>query len=274
MNPSRVCGNALLIAYSLVKQSGFLGTALGRRLFRSTYFAYKRLVEDNLADLLLAFPDLVAGGDVLDIGANLGYTAAVLARATLPDALIYAFEPEPSNFRILEQTARRPAFQGKIIPLQLAVGAEEGTADLWINERHHADHRVVTEKSRPSHPGATHVSVSLTSIDSFLATKPRNICFAKIDVQGYELAVCRGMRNTLLQNPDLSVVLEFMPSAMRNLGFEPQELIDFFCKQGFSVYQVHAHGKLSPGIPPTIKDADYIDLVFTRRSIKNNRKLH
>ena len=97
--------NPFVSAYSLARRSGFLNTSLGRRLFKSAYFLYKRYLEDDLQDLVKAFPDLVGDGNVLDIGANIGYTATVLARFIKPHRKIFAFEPEPFNFRILQQTA-------------------------------------------------------------------------------------------------------------------------------------------------------------------------
>jgi len=199
--------------------------------------------------------------------ANIGYTAAVLARVAGPDRKVFAFEPEPFNFRILQQTARQPEFEGRIVPLQLAVGTEVGTVNLWINDHHHADHRIATEEFHSAHPGSKEVRVSLTSIDSFLESKPGPVSFVKIDVQGYELAVCQGMQNTLRQNPDIAIVLEYMPSAMRELGFEPSDLIDFFAERDFEVYQIHSRGKLSSGVPANMKDSSYCDLLFSRRAI-------
>jgi FkbM family methyltransferase len=272
MNLSAEAGNPLLTAYSLVKRTGFLQTALGRSVFRSAYFLYKRYIEDNLQDLVRSFPELVGAGNILDVGANLGYTAAVLARVAKSDRKVYAFEPEPFNFRILQQTASQPRFAGKIVPLQLAVGAEAGTIHLWINDRHHADHRIATEQFHSAHPGSREVSVSLVSIDSFLESRPGPVSFVKIDVQGYELAVCQGMKKTLERNPGITVVLEFMPSAMRELGFEPSQLIDLFVERDFKIYQIHPRGKLSPGIPPAINDSSYLDLVFSRRSLASGRE--
>lgn len=267
MNLSTDRGNPLLSAYSLARRSGFLRTSLGRRLFKSAYFVYKRYIEDDLRDLVLAFPDIVGSGDVLDIGANIGYTATVLAQAAGSHRKVYAFEPEPFNFRILRQSALQPEFEGKIVPLQLAVGAEDGSIDLWINDRHHADHRIITEQFRLAHPGSKQVSVSMVSVDSFLENNPTDISFVKIDVQGYELAVCQGMQNMLRQNSNLTVVLEFMPSAMRELGFDPSQLIDLFAHLGFGVYQVLPHGKISQGMPSAIQDSAYIDLLFSRHPI-------
>ena len=189
-------------------------------------------------------PALISGGNVLDIGANIGYTAAVLARAAEPGRKVYAFEPEPFNFEILQQTAAQPEFESKIVPLQYAVGAENDTIDLWINLRHHADHRIATQKFRSEHPESRAISTTLVSIDSFLQNRPGKISFIKIDVQGYELAVCQGMHETLQQNPDVSVVLEFTPSMMIELGFDPSKLIDFMVERDFKIYVVHPRGKL------------------------------
>lgn len=267
MSISTESGNPLLTAYSLLRRSGALRTSLGRTLFKSTYFLYKRYIEDDLLDLLEAFPDLVGDGNVLDIGANIGYTATVLARSINPNRKVFAFEPEPFNFRILQQTALQSEFAGKIIPQQCAVGAENGAIALSINLRHHGDHRVITAQFRSIHPGLTGVSAPLVSIDSFFEYKQRKISFVKIDVQGYELAVCQGMQNTLRQNPDIAIYLEFMPSAMRELGFEPSRLIDLLVECNFEVYLVHSRGRLSRGMPLAIMNSGYSDLLFCRRSM-------
>jgi FkbM family methyltransferase len=264
-------GNAFVDAYSLVRRSGFLQTSLGRRLFKSAYFLYKRYFEDDLRDLVLSHPALVSGGNVLDIGANIGYTAAVLARALERGRKVYAFEPEPFNFGILQQTAAQPEFEGKIVPLQCAVGTENGTIDLWINHRHHADHRIATQKFRLEHPESRAISATLVSIDSFLQSRQGKISFIKIDVQGYELAACQGMQETLQQNPDITIVLEFTPSIMIEMGFDPSKLIDFLVERDFKIYVVHPRGKLSPGLPHAMNDSGYVDLLFSRRPIACDR---
>jgi FkbM family methyltransferase len=249
-----------------------LQTTIGCRLFTSAYFLYKRYIEDDLYHLLRSFPLLVSGGNVLDVGANIGYTSTVFARAIESSQKVYAFEPEHFNFSILQQTAGQPEFEGKIIATQCAVGANDGTVELWINDHHHADHRVVTDRFRAEHQGARSVNTALVSIDSFLRYKKESISFVKIDVQGYELAVCLGMEETLRENPSLTVFLEFMPSGMRDLGFEPSQLIDFFVGRGFDIYVVHRGGKLSRGMPSNIGDLGYCNLLFSRRPIMSFRQ--
>ena len=271
MNFSSDHENPFVRTYSLVKRSGILGTFIGRQLFKSAYFFYKRHFEDDLQGLLQSFPYLIGSDNVLDIGANIGYTATVLARAASPQCKIFAFEPEPFNFAILQQTALTPEFTGKILAQQCAVGAESGIVDLWINDNHHGDHRVMTDQFRLSHSADNRSRVSQISIDSFLKHEDGKISFAKIDVQGYELAVCQGMRETLRQNPGIKVLLEFMPSAMRDMGFEPSHLIDLFTEQDFKIYVVHSGGKLSEGMPCLTSESSYINLLFSRRAISCNQ---
>lgn len=107
----------------------------------------------------------------------------------------------------------------------------------------------------------------LVSIDLFLERNPGPVSFVKIDVQGFELPVCQGIKTTLERNPDVTVVLEYAPSAMRELGFNPSQLVGFLVDRGFQVYLVCPKGKLSPGIPSGLDDSGYVDLLFSRRPI-------
>src|SRR5207253_11463244 len=130
-------------------------------------------------------PELVGDGDVLDIGANVGYTAVVLARHLAPGHGVWAFEPEPVNIRRLSRVLRRHALTEVVTIVGVAVGEREGTVELWRSEQHPGDHRVVTDVFRPKE--AT-LNVPVVSIDAF--TEERRIGdvgFIKIDVQGYEL---------------------------------------------------------------------------------------
>lgn len=253
-------------SYSLVKRSGLLETSVGSQLFTSAYFLYKRYVEDGLQDVIRLHPSLLRGGNVLDIGANLGYTAQVLARSTGPGEHVYAFEPEPFNYAILRRMSAQPEFTGRITAVQSAVGAAEGTVQLWQNMHHHADHRVITDQFRATAAPVDCVSVPMVTIDGFLERNPGPVSFVKIDVQGFELPVCEGMKATLERNPDLTIVLEYAPSAMRELGFDPTRLVKFLADRGFDCFLIGPHGKLSAGIP-RIEDGGYVDLLCSRRPI-------
>ena len=123
----------------------------------SSYFLYKRYLEDPFAALARKRPELFRGGDILDIGANIGYTASLFAQAGDAEATVYAFEPEPFNFRLLQTSVRGRTLQEKVVPVQSAVGERSGEIELWINDHHHADHRIATDSLRASHKEAEEV---------------------------------------------------------------------------------------------------------------------
>jgi FkbM family methyltransferase len=252
--------------YSLSRRSGLLETGFGRKLFTASYFLYKRYLEDPFAALARHRPGLFRGGDILDIGANIGYTASLFAQAADADGTVYAFEPEPFNFRLLQSTVRDRRLQRRVVPIQSAVGERSGEIDLWINDHHHADHRIATDNLRASYKGAEYVTIPITSVDEFVSDSlaGRPICLIKIDVQGYELAVCRGMAATIAQQRRATVAIEYMPSAMKELGYDPSAMLGWFNERDFRMYSLGKNGDLVEGLSDELAAKGYVDLIFSQ----------
>lgn len=255
--------DALLRLYAAAKHRGMLDNALAQRAFLKSYFLYKRYLEDPFHGLIRTAPQLFRGGHVIDVGANVGYNAALFARAVDASSFVFAFEPDPENFRLLERTARtRP----HIVPLPLAVGARPGEIELWRNPRHHGDHRVWTESLRAE---GESVRVDLVSLDDFVRQRQLGpIAFVKIDVQGYELPVCEGMKEILERNPSIVVALEYAPAGMRELGFAPAELVAFWTARNFLASVIERSGKLRAGgsaeLDAIAAEAGYVNVLFRR----------
>jgi FkbM family methyltransferase len=255
--------------YALARRSGLLNTAPGQWLFSKAYFSYKRRVEDPYGALLQRFPDLLRGGNVLDIGANIGYTSLLFSAHIDPQFGVFAFEPDEFNFRLLERAARSSKADGRVHALQCAVGDRDGTLELWINPRHHGDHRILTDTLAGSWKKGATVRVPLVTVDTFVAKQqaPFPVRFIKVDVQGYELAVCRGMERTLAENPQAILALEYMPSAIRELGFEPQALLEWIGERKFCVYILANDGTFEETSPDRIATDRYVDLLLTREKL-------
>ncbi len=257
--------------YSFTRRSGLLETSFGRRLFTSSYFLYKRYLEDPFASLARRQPELFRGGDILDIGANIGYTAALFAQAANAEAKVYAFEPEPFNFRLLQSSIRSRKLQDKVVAVQSAVGDRSGEIELWLNEHHHADHRIATDSLRANRQRAQerYVTIPIISVDDFVAQSVggRPICLIKIDVQGYEFAVCRGMTGTLAQHGRAAVAVEYTPAAMEDLGYEPSAMLDWFRERGFRMYSLGKRGELTSGLSDELAAKGYVDLIFSREEL-------
>ncbi|MGC1484590.1 MAG: FkbM family methyltransferase [Candidatus Acidiferrum sp.] len=271
---SKSSANFFTRAYNLARATKLLEIPAFKRVFLFSYFLYKRWHEDPFWALSQRSPELFAGGDVLDIGANIGYTACVFAAALKANAeapgKVYAFEPDLASFATLEEIIRRKRLDDAVEVFNLAVGSAHGSLEFWHNEEHSADHRVVTEQFKSSRPAGEQITtVAVTSVDNFVAARNlQGISFIKIDVQGYEPAVCEGMRATLEKFPALCVAFEYAPEAMRELGFEPSAVLDFFRSAG---YQLHILTRAATtlvrdnhAIEVAAENTGYVDLLCSK----------
>ena len=260
-------------AYSLAHPDKLFQIGAFRRGFISAYFLYKKLFEDPFWDLVQWKPKLFQKGDILDIGANIGYTSAVFAGALKPGSKVYAFEPDKLTYGLLEEVIRRKNLSGAIEAINMAVGSSDGNIKFWHNEKHSADHRVVTERFSSSCPDDTKIStVPVTSVDTFVRNHDlESISFIKIDVQGYELAVCEGMKDTLERFPETCVCLEHAPIALVELGFEPKKVFDFFRSREYQLYVLTRDAPRlaadDESLQRIVDDAGYVDLLCSKRAL-------
>jgi FkbM family methyltransferase len=232
-------------AYGLVNRLGILDNAVLADLFVRTYFVYKRL-GDPFSALQRRRPELFRGGHILDVGANVGYTASVFARGLAPGFKVFAFEPERQNFERLVRTIHRLGLTDRVEAVHAAVGAGEGTVGLWRDVRHPAGHRITTDAFRVGRGLTASDTVPLLSLDGFMRGRGSAgpVAFVKIDVEGYEPPVCEGMAAIVAANPGLVAAVEYSPAAMGQMGFRAESVLDFFHPRGFVIHVLHEDGGL------------------------------
>lgn len=139
----------------------------------------------------------------LDVGANVGLYSETLAKNL--DCTVHAIEPSAAAFSKLEQVAAR--FPDKIIPHRLALSDHAGTATL-----HAKAAGAVTATLDGSVLPQVNVTeeVPVTTVD--LLTKQlgaKNFDLIKIDVEGLEREVFRGMEQTIREHPPRFIQFEF-----------------------------------------------------------------
>jgi FkbM family methyltransferase len=266
---------AALWLYKQTDRSGLLETAPARRVFEWAYAQYKRRLEDPFHHLARRHPELFGGGHVLDVGANIGYTARVFASVLQPGFSVWAFEPASDNIRALQGMVGRSGLEASVQIVRAAVSDHAGTIDLVLNPDHPADHRIQAGADGIAH-GRSVERVRLTTIDDEVSERGlRPVAFIKIDVQGCELSVCRGMVHTLDENPAAAIAVEFAPDLMRTFGDKPTDLPRFFAARGYRPFRLALRGEMAP-----MSDADflapmpsrgYIDVLFLRPNAEAGR---
>lgn len=260
--------DALARLYGAAGRAGVWRLPGADRLFLGAYFAYKRWWEDPLAALARRRPELFAGGHALDVGANAGYTALVVAAALDPGRRVWAFEPDAEAAARLRRTIARRSAGARIEVVEAAVGAAPGTAVLRHNPGHPADHRLVPG----GEPGGDLRRVPMIGLDAFAAERDLGpVRFLKIDTQGFELQVCRGAERLLAEHPDLLVALELAPAAMAELGDDAGELWRLFEGHGFLAHRLDRRAELPrvtrTDLAPLLAARGYTDLLWSRQSL-------
>jgi FkbM family methyltransferase len=263
-----------LWVYRQVRRTGLLDVGPIGRAYERVYARYKRHFEDPFYNLARRHPELFKGGHIIDAGANIGYTAALFAAAIDSGFKVWAFEPSSDNFSRLCATIAQRGLDQVITATRATVADRRGTIDLMRNPDHPGDHRVAPYGERRgavTHAGGVE-RVRVTTIDDEVrAAGIAPVAFIKVDVQGYELQVCRGMTATLEANPAAAVVLEYLPALIRSYGSEPEDLSRFFAPRGYAAYRVMQSGRLEAldvhALPGELPAPGYIDILFTRAAI-------
>ena len=177
----------------------------------------------------------------LDIGANIGYFSA-LALEVLQNGRIIALEPDPENFRFLQRTiAANPA--RNVICVNKAAADRNGMLTLHTSASNRGDNRLY---SNDLSEGS--VQVEICTIDSLLQSLdvPPIIDFIKIDVQGFEGHVFKGMQDTLRRSPNLTLLSEFWPFGLRSAGSNPEDVLNELEAAGLTLHELTSHGALNP----------------------------
>ena len=277
MSISTRCAEGLIWVYKGINRTGLLNASWARSLYISSYFTYKKYIEDAYARLIKHHAALFSDGNILDIGANIGYTAFVFSQAIEAPFKVFAFEPEERNIELLKQSSLKYGFSAQLVPIAAAVGDKEGEIELWKNEAHNGDHRILTSTLKEQLPD--HVKIQKTpivTVDNFIKKLGSDtpISFIKIDVQGYELAVCKGMIETLAQHPNTIIGFEYCPSIIEALGFQPEELLHFFKERGYQFYVLTHENKIQhydieqgQAQLRKIRPHDYIDILCASRDL-------
>jgi FkbM family methyltransferase len=177
------------------------------------------------------------GDIVLDIGANIGYYTLIAARLVGSEGRVYAFEPDPTNFQLLQKNIQANGYQN-IRPLNRAVSSRAGEVSLYLNPSNRGDHRIYD-----SGDGRTSVKVQTLRLDDFFKPLEKKVHFIKMDIQGAEFAALTGMKGLIRKSNGLKLVTEFSPGALQTAGAKPARYLQDLLSLGFRLFEISEKGK-------------------------------
>ena len=169
------------------------------------------------------------GMTVLDIGANQGLYSVLLSRLVGPHGCVLSFEPETDMYSALIRNLQANECKN-VTAIPKAVGASSGELVLSRSLVHGGDNRLVRNRAGVSQMCRNAAAV-VDSIDNLLGDRP--VHFMKIDVQGWEADVFRGMSRCLERNRDVIVFFEFWPKGLIAAGSDPAGFLREILARGF-----------------------------------------
>lgn len=185
-----------------------------------------------------AFRALVKPGDVVfDIGGDAGYYSLLFARGTTASGKVYVFEPIPKGIQRIEENARLNAFD-HIEVIGTALGSKPGS---FVLEKPFEDSRINLQKQEP---GPDDILVQVVRFDDLAAERslPR-ADLIKIDVEGAEMEILRGMENYVATHRP-AFAIELHPHLLPQFGASVEDVTSWLRTRGYKLTALDA-GEIS-----------------------------
>lgn len=181
------------------------------------------------------------GMTVIDVGANVGQMTLELAELVGPDGRVLSVEPAPGNVEVLRRHVTANGFAERVEILAAACSDSDGQVNLFVlGERDDtvgSGHTLAGEaalRRQGSEGQVTERSVQAFTVDSLCAIRSIKPRVVKIDVEGAELLVLRGMKQTL-RTARPFVRVAFHPFAFDDVPRASDELRGFFQDVGYTL---------------------------------------
>jgi len=144
-----------------------------------------------------ALADNLKLGDVFyDIGANVGFFSVIGAKLVGEKGHVFAFEPVPENAVYIRTNTETNNFSNITLD-QRAVSDHSGTGELLL-AKYSGGATISKADTPPDMKGV--VPIDLVSVDDLIAQRAiQPPSLVKIDVEGAEMSVLRGMVKTIQQ---------------------------------------------------------------------------
>jgi FkbM family methyltransferase len=162
----------------------------------------------------------------LDIGANVGYFTLLMAQEQ-PSAQIVAVEPHPMTVQLLRMNLWEAGVVAEVHPAALTAG------DLSVVLETPASNLGDTRSVVPTLGQRASMIAGGVTGDRLLGDRVFDLI--KLDVQGFEPDVLKGLQGVIARSPGLVVVSEFWPGVLRSTGLNPVRVLESYERMGFDI---------------------------------------
>jgi FkbM family methyltransferase len=204
--------------------------------------------------------NLRPGMNVVDVGANFGYYTMLMSEAVGPEGRVLACEPMLDYANKIKRTCQINDVTNVLFCVQAIADTFEDLVEMRIP----GDLKGSTSMVLYNHPNVAKYYnkegffVYTNTIDILTEDWP-SVDFVKIDVEGAEQMVWRGMSKTLEENRDIGVFMEVAKDR-----FDLNDFLDEIEHDGFTISLVDTDGSINRASRSDIFAED-LDMLAIRR---------
>lgn len=231
---------------------------------RDTYITPRLLLsgEWEPAETQLILRLVRPGMTFVDVGANFGYFTILAAAGVGEEGRVYAFEPEARNLEILDRNLQLNCYSGRVKIFPNAVLDAPKKVQLHRNRRNLGNHTLFVTDRQNAEPDP--VAVDAVTLDDAVEGAAD---FVKIDAEGSEPLIFRGMRNLIARSPKLAILTEFNTVALPAAGFAPRDFLRELGDYGFTVNSVTPQATWIPANPEALLRQRLSTLLLTKKAM-------
>ena len=124
---------------------------------------------------------------------------------------------------------------GNIFAVNSAIGDKVGSLTLFQTALDSGRHSIYQHDL----PESGNVEVNVSTIDAFWVAKDQpKIDLIKVDVEGAERDVLRGMTTLLGKSPSTKLIMEFTPALLQSAKVPPSDMIQELISYGYNLSSI------------------------------------
>jgi len=167
----------------------------------------------------------------VDVGANIGYYTCLAAKR-INAGKVFAFEANETAYQLLQRNIMINWVDCPTKAEFVAVSDKKGEVVFKNYKYKFVNSQFFTGDEGEDINSYEVKTVPTISLDEYFSDGQK-IDFLKVDVEGAEYKVLQGARQTLANNPDIQILMEWSIPQLQSQGVEPNEVLEFFQQRGF-----------------------------------------
>lgn len=182
--------------------------------------------------------NLIQGDIFIDVGASIGYMSAFCASLVGKRGEVHLFEPVPSYFDKLSKWVNLNKGY-KFFLNNFALGESQGIAQIKISDLQNLGWNTMVPGWMKPHTIKKTLEVNVIRLDDYIfENNIKEISLIKIDVEGYEYPVLKGLTKFFsgTEKKLPLIIIEISPTACFQLGYKMRDLEFFMSKYHYKSF--------------------------------------